>query len=124
MEPENVIERVIRLEETVIQHDKDLHELKDKNEVMYKLATSVELIANDMSYLKSDVQSIKKGQEEIFTNIEDVEKKVRSVESAEVKKEAKVWEGLKEKLLWLVVGGFATMVLNQALGLIHIGITG
>lgn len=124
MEPDNVIGKVIRIEGMVEQHEKDIHELKEKNEVMYKLATSVELIANDMSYLKNDVQSIKKGQEEIFTNIEDVEKKVRSVENADVKKEAKAWEGLKEKLLWLVVGGLATALLNQVFGLIHVSIAG
>jgi len=124
MEPENVIERVIRLEETVIQHDKDLHELKEKNEVMYKLATSVELIAQDMRYLKDDVQSIKKGQEEIFTNIEDVEKKVRTVENADIKKEAKTWGNLKKELLWLFVGGFAAIILDSILEIIHIGVAG
>lgn len=124
MEPENVIERVIRLEETVIQHDKDLHELKEKNEVMYKLATSVELIAQDMSYLKNDVQSIKKGQDEIFENIEAVEKKVRTVENADIKKEAKTWEGIKKDLLWLFVGGFGALVLDSILKIIHVGVAG
>lgn len=124
MEPDNVIEKVIRIEGMVDQHEKDIHELKEKNEVMYKLATSVELIANDMSYLKNDVQSIKKGQEEIFTNIEDVEKKVRSVENADIKKEAKTWEGIKKDLLWLFVGGFGALVLDSILKIIHVGVAG
>ena len=122
MDPENVMEKVVHIEAMVDQHEKDIHELKQKNEVMYKLATSVELIAQDMSYLKNDVQSIKKGQEEIFTNIEDVEKKVRNVENADMKKEAKAWENIKEKMLWLVVGGFATMILTEVINLLHIGI--
>lgn len=122
MDPENVMEKVVHIEAMVDQHEKDIRELKQKNEVMYKLATSVELIAQDMSYLKNDVQSIKKGQEEIFTNIEDVEKKVRNVENADMKKEAKVWENIKEKMLWLVVGGFATMILTEVINLLHIGV--
>lgn len=122
MDPENVMGKVVHIEAMIDQHEKDIHELKQKNEVMYKLATSVELIAQDMSYLKNDVQSIKKGQEEIFTNIEDVEKKVRNVENADMKKEAKVWENIKEKMLWLVVGGFATMILTEVINLLHIGV--
>lgn len=117
----DIIGKLIRLEEIVDRHSEIIHELKEKNEIMYKLVTSVELIAQDMTYLKDDVKSIKQGQDDIFKNIEEVEKKVRTVENADVKKEAKIFENLKKELLWLFVGGFAAMILNSILDLVHVG---
>lgn len=90
------------------EHDSELRELRDKQEAIYELTSSVKSIATDMTYIKEDVKEVKSGQDKL-------NEKVTILENRPANETKKSIDGIKEKLLWLIIGGIAVGVLSMIL---------
>lgn len=89
-------------------HDQELRDLREKQDAIYDLTSSVKSIATDMTYIKEDVKEVKSGQDKL-------NEKVTILENRPANETKKKVDGLTEKLLWLVIGGIAVGVLTMIL---------
>ena len=95
-------------EHRIDAHDKELREMREKQDAIYDLTSSVKSIATDMTYLKEDVKDVKFGQDKL-------NEKVTILENQPAKETKKRIDGLADKLLWLLVGGAAAGALSLLL---------
>lgn len=86
-------------------HDTELRELREKQDTIYDLTSSVKSIATDMTYIKEDVKEVKSGQDKL-------NEKVTILENRPANETKKKVDGITEKLLWLVIGGVAVGLLS------------
>ena len=105
---ESVDARCKSNEHRIKDHDNDIKELREKQDAIYDLTSSVKSIATDMTYIKEDVQEVKSGQAQLNEKVTILENKP----ATEVKKRI---DGIYEKLLWLVIGGIAAALLSTIL---------
>ena len=105
---ESVDARCKSNEYRINDHDNDIKELREKQDAIYDLTSSVKSIATDMTYIKEDVQEVKSGQVQLNEKVTILENKP----ATEVKKRI---DGIYEKLLWLVIGGIAVTLLSTIL---------
>lgn len=89
-------------------HDAELRELREKQDAIYDLTSSVKSIATDMTYIKEDVKEVKSGQDKL-------NEKVTILENRPANETKKRIDGITEKLLWLIVGGVAVGLLATIL---------
>lgn len=89
-------------------HDKELRELREKQDAIYDLTSSVKSIATDMTYIKEDVKEVKSGQDKL-------NEKVTILENRPANETKKKVDGITEKLLWLFIGGVAVGLLSTIL---------
>lgn len=99
-------------EKRLTRHDEEIKEIKDKQEAIYELTSSVKSIAIDMSYIKKDISDVKKNQN-------DLHNKVVTLENKPARETKKRVDSLAENLLWLVLGGVATAILSSIMQNIH-----
>lgn len=85
-------------------HDAELRELREKQDAIYDLTSSVKSIATDMTYIKEDVKEVKSGQDKL-------NEKVTILENRPANETKKRIDGITEKLLWLIIGGVAVGLL-------------
>ena len=95
-------------EHRIDEHDNDIKELREKQDAIYDLTSSVKSIATDMTYIKEDVKEVKSGQAQLNEKVIFLENKP----ATEAKKRI---DGIYEKLLWLVIGGIAVGLLSTIL---------
>lgn len=88
-------------------HDKDIEELRNRQEAIYDLTSSVKSIAQDMSYIKEDVGEVKAKQ----TELND---KVTVLENRPANETKKRWDSISMELLKLFIVGVAGFLLAQA----------
>lgn len=89
-------------------HDAEIRELRDKQDAIYDLTSSVKSIATDMTYIKEDVKEVKSGQDKL-------NEKVTVLENRPANETKKRIDGITEKLLWLIIGGVAVGLLATIL---------
>ena len=116
---EKIIQQVAEHEIRLDNLESNQKELTHRVEDIHKIATSVELIANNVDHMKGDVSELKVGQSELKEDFrqsqQELKDKIREVEDAPAKKTASTWDTIKEKIIWLVVGGIVTFILVQLL---------
>lgn len=95
-------------EHRIDDHDKVIGELRNRQEAIYDLTSSVKSIAQDMSYIKEDVSEVKTKQ----TELND---KVTVLENRPANETKKRWDSISDKLLWLFIAGVAGFLLAQML---------
>lgn len=136
VDEKDMIERITRLEADV----KNIHEgnklfrdeirqavnrVSKQNDAIYEIATSVKLITQDMQGLKSDVKEVKDDQKALQKkmNLEmdavhrkqgQLKESLKDVDHKDANKTLKIWESVRDKLIWLVVGATAAYFLYQA----------
>lgn len=89
-------------------HDAEMRELREKQDAIYDLTSSVKSIATDMTYIKEDVKEVKSGQDKL-------NEKVTILENRPANETKKRIDGITEKLLWLIIGGVAVGLLATIL---------
>lgn len=89
-------------------HDSELKEIREKQDAIYELTSSVKSIATDMNYIKEDVREVKTNQRELSSKVTEIENRPAN----DVKKRI---DGITEKIIWLIVGGIATALLTAIL---------
>lgn len=116
---EQIIQKVAEHDVRIGTLEENQKELTHRVEDIHKIATSVELIANNVDHMKGDVSELKDGQAELkedFRNSQqELKDRIKEVEDAPAKKTASAWDAIKEKIIWLVVGGIVTFILVQLL---------
>lgn len=121
-----LMERVSAVENEVGKHgvrldnaEKRLTAVENETKDIHRLATAIELISHDtantaaaMTEMKTDmkeqISGLKEGQDRL-----DV--KVTNLETAPDKKTASKVEDIKDKLLWLFIGGLAMWLFIELL---------
>lgn len=86
-------------------HDNEIRELREKQDAIYDLTSSVKSIATDMTYIKEDVKEVKTGQDRL-------NEKVTVLENRPANETKKRIDEIAEKLLWLFIGGITISVLS------------
>ena len=129
VEEKDMIERVARLEADVnnIQEGNRLFRdeirqtvdrVSQQNDAIYEIATSVKLMTQDLQGLKSDQKALHKriDKEMDITHQKygQLKDSLKDVDGKDANKVLKIWESIRDKLIWLVVGGIATYFLYQA----------
>lgn len=114
---ENYTELAVRIQETdsrsrsnehrLDAHDNELRELREKQDAIHDLTSSVKSIAIDMAYIKEDVKEVKSGQDKL-------NEKVTVLENRPASETKKKLDTIIEKLLWLFIGGLAAGTLALA----------
>lgn len=89
-------------------HEQALRELREKQDAIYDLTSSVKSIATDLTYIKEDVKKVKSGQDKL-------NEKVTFLENRPANETKKKVDGIAEKILWLFVGGIAAGLLSAVL---------
>lgn len=89
-------------------HEKEIKELRDKQDAIYELTSSVKSIATDMNYIKEDVKEVKTGQDKL-------NEKVTILENRPANETKKRFDEVKDKLIWLLIGGLAVGLLSALL---------
>lgn len=105
---EGVDSRCKSNEHRINDHDNEIKELREKQDAIYDLTSSVKSIATDMTYIKEDVKEVKSGQAQLNEKVTILENKP----ATEAKKKI---DGIYEKLLWLVIGGVVVGLLSTVL---------
>lgn len=131
-----IVERVAKLESDVknVQEGNklfrdeirdEIKEIRKQNESIYEIATSVKVMAQDIQGLRGDVQEVKMEQKDLNRKIDDeisvvkqdqndLRETIEDVDHKEATKALKLWNSIREKLVWLVVGAVAAYFLYQA----------
>ena len=101
----------------------DIKGIKEDNKVLNRLATSVELIAQDMTHFKNDISEMKGVQSDtqasqamIRTELSEMRTEMKA-EISDVRNErliskAKTYEDIKGKIMAIIVTGIAAFVLG------------
>ena len=115
---ENYTELAVHIQEVDIRcksnehrleaHDKEIRELREKQDAIYELTSSVKSIATDMTYIKEDVKEVKSGQDKL-------NEKVTILENRPANETKRKLDGITEKLIWLIVGGLTVGLLSSVL---------
>lgn len=86
-------------------HEKEIKELREKQDAIYDLTSSVKSIATDMNYIKEDVKEVKTGQDKL-------NEKVTILENRPANETKEKVDGITKKLLWLIIGGITVGLLT------------
>ena len=95
-------------EHRIDAHEKEIYELREKQDAIYDLTSSVKSIATDMTHIKEDVKEVKTGQDKLNEKVTELENKPAN----EAKKRL---DKIGDKLLWLLIGGIAAGLLYTIL---------
>lgn len=95
-------------EHRIDDHDKEIRELRDKQDAIYELTSSVKSIATDMTYIKEDVQEVKTGQKQLNDKVTILENKP----AAETKRR---FDNIIDKIIWVIIGGAIVGLLSTIL---------
>lgn len=109
-------ENAIRLAEVEARSKSNTHRidaLEKSQEVLNKLATSVEVMATELKHQTAAVAEIK-------ADVADLTEKVEAVEQ----KPAKRWDGMVDKFVAGLVGAVATLIIAGIVYLIRAGVGG
>lgn len=117
-------ELINRLNTQVAEHEvriKNVEEnqaqMKEKVDDIHRMATSIELIAHDMSYMKTDVSELKDGQSELRSDFkksqEEIRGKFQDIETEPLKKKSSFLDFIKDKALVIIVTGLIIYILTQ-----------
>ena len=89
-------------------HDNEIRELREKQDAIHDLTSSVKSIATDMAYIKEDVKDVKSGQDRL-------NEKVTVLENRPANETKKKIDQIVDKLLWLMIGGISVGLLSAVL---------
>ena len=95
-------------EHRIDDHDKAINELRNRQEAIYDLTSSVKSIAQDMSYIKEDVGEVKTKQNELND-------KVAVLENRPAQETKKRWDSISMELLKIFIIGLAGFLLARVL---------
>ena len=95
-------------EHRIDAHEKEIHELREKQDAIYEIASSVKSIATDMTYMKEDVKEVKTGQDKLNQKVTELENKPANEAKRRMDK-------IGDKLLWLLIGGVVAGLLYTIL---------
>ena len=101
----------------------DIKGIKEDNKVLNRLATSVELIAQDMTHFKNDISEMKGVQSdtqasqamirnELSEMRAEMKTEISDVRNERLISKAKTYEEIKSKVMAIIVTGIAAFILG------------
>lgn len=96
---------------------KRLDKLDEKMDTFLELTTSVKMIAQSVQYIQKDVENVQKNVKELDGKMESMQGEITDAQNKPDKETANAAKALKEKMLWLIVGGIVTFLVYQATGI-------
>ena len=105
---ESVDARCKSNEHRIDDHDNEIKELREKQDAIYDLTSSVKSIATDMTYIKEDVKEVKSGQAQL-------NEKVTILENKPAQETKKRVDSIYIELIKLFIVGITGFLLAQAL---------
>lgn len=120
MNNEEIAQKLTELECKTESNTENIKILDHKVDDIHRIATSVELIAKDMTYIKADMAEVKNGQKNLQASQEVLQTKITDVENSSAKRKEKFLDNLSDKAWWLIIGGIIAgllaMILPQIFG--------
>lgn len=105
----------VRLDNT----EKRLTAVENETKDIHRLATAIELISHDTASTAAAMTEMKTDMKEQISGLKDgqdrLDEKVTNLETAPDKKTASKVEDIKDKLLWLFIGGLAMWLFIELL---------
>ena len=119
-----LMEKVAAVEAKVATHDvkidnqeKRLSAVETETKDIHRIATAIELISKDTASNNAALIEMKAETKEQISELKEgqdrIENRVSDIEMAPAKKTASKIEDIKDKLVWLFVGGVAVYLLGQ-----------
>lgn len=105
---ENVDSRAKSNEHRISELESEMHEVQDMQLTLVKLANGVENMATQLVTVKDDIKEVKHGQDELNKKVALIEN--RPAHDAKLK-----MDSIRDKLVWLFVGGVAAYLLSLLL---------
>ena len=87
--------------------------LTEKVDDIHDIASSVKLMANDMSYMKTDISEMKDNQTALAKSQDELKSELLDVKNEPAKKTAKFMDDLKSKVFWLIAAAVLGYLLAQ-----------
>ena len=94
-----------------------LDKLDAKMDTFLELTTSVKMIAQSVQYIQKDVENVQKNVKELDGKMESMQEDITEAQNKPDKETANSMKSLKDKLLWLIVGGVVVYLINLATGI-------
>lgn len=117
MDIEKIETVVARHDEQIKQNCKDIEKLQDQGEAIYKLATSVELLAQNSAITNERLEGLDYKIDEVDDKVNKLDKDLSDVKVQADKKDAKKWREGAKYIGLTVLGAVIALVLKQ-IGLI------
>lgn len=99
--------------------EKRLTAVENETKDIHRLATAIELISHDTASTAAAMTEMKTDMKEQISGLKDgqdrLDEKVTNLETAPDKKTASKVEDIKDKLLWLFIGGLAMWLFIELL---------
>lgn len=124
MENEKLVEAVnihsveiAKLKEQNKSQDKDIEKLQDQGEAIYKLATSVELLAQNSAITNERLEGLDCKIDKVDDKVNKLDKDLSDVKVQADKKDAQKWREIVKYVVIFFVGSALTLFAKQ-IGLI------
>lgn len=120
MENEKLVETVnvhsveiAKLKEQNKTQNKDIEKLQDQGEAIYKLATSVELLAQNSAITNERLEGLDCKIDKVDDKVNKLDKDLSDVKVQADKEDAKKWRSLVKQILTIVVSVVVGIVLAK-----------
>lgn len=121
----DIAERVAALEKDTELIHTDLKDLKKQNKAIYEIATSVKLMAQDISGVKESIGELKSGQDSLETKLDaeterqrnaqdELRRYIEEVDNKGAKSAHQFLKDIGAKAAWVVIGAVVAFFLYQA----------
>lgn len=114
MNNEQIVQKVTEHEMRLDNLENEHKDLKAKVDDIHDIATSVKIMANDITYIKTDIAEVKEDQKDTKKWQKDFSEKLSEVETAPMKETAQQAKDLRSKIIWLILAGVIGFLLAQA----------
>ena len=126
----DTIEIIKELAETTSLAKNNAHQIEEiKREVktvqedtkaIYKIATSIEVMANNLAQMKCDIADVKDGQKELAKEVTSVKSDLLNIKNQDVVVKGKKWDGFWTKLAFESVKYIAIFLIGGILAYIFV----
>lgn len=125
MENNELGERVAALEKDAENIHTELAEIKNQNQAIYEIATSVKVIATDLQNVKETVAEVKLGQDSLGRKLDEeidrvkseqdeIHERIDEVDQRDAKEAHAMLKDFGRKAAWLLIGAVLTWLVYQA----------
>lgn len=111
---QKLIERVIKAEESTKINKADIAELKANYRLLHEMNTNIQLIAQQNSTTKDDIEEMKENMNTTNQEISLVKEELRATRDTPNQERANKWEKAKWIIVSVVISAIATWIINSA----------
>lgn len=108
---------IAKLKEQNKTQNKDIEKLQDQGEAIYKLATSVELLAQNSAIINERLGDLDCKIDKVDDKVNKLDKDLTDVKNKNDKQDAKKWRNTIKYIATAILGAVVALVLKQ-IGLI------